>query len=58
MLGRKKGIEKLKKINDYHNQVKELYRPVPSEVKKFELIILKKQRETVAREKQPYPDYL
>lgn len=54
MFEKKRGVEKLGRINDYHNQVKELYRPVPSETKKFELEILKKQRETVVREKQPY----
>ena len=31
---------------------------MPSEVKKFELEILKKQRQTEVRQKQPYQDYL
>jgi len=37
MMVKKKGKEKIKLINDYTNLVKELYRPVPSEVKNLEL---------------------
>ena len=55
---KKKAIEKIKKIHQYHNQVKDLYRPVPSEIKKVELEMVNKKRETIVREKQPYKDYL
>lgn len=54
MMEKKKAIEKIKKIHQYHNQVKDLYRPVPSEIKKVELEMVNKKRETIVRVKQPY----
>lgn len=58
MAVKKKAIEKVKKINEYDLIVKDLHRPIPSEIKRVELEMINKRKETKVREKKPYPDYI